>query len=234
MLSCSQHLTLLISGFRGLYPVLENDVSYTSSAQRLGVSLGFKVGLSQKYKPGAEQAQEIVRKHSLIIQDAEDEVRIQAERVAQQQQQQRLDWFDDLNEDEPMPAEVAPEVAPEEEEVVDEGRFDGFSLSSSLESLMDQSFLKIVQLRRKFDLGWAGAEFLHSEIERSQQVDKEVLRMKHNVSINSAELPRDELIFLCRPRKSSKLIVMKGNLKRQTFHMTHSSDLKPRSLLICL
>ena len=106
-----------------------------------------------------------------------------------------------------MPAEVAPE----EEEVIDEGRFDSFSLSSSLESLMDQSFLKIVQLRRKFDLGWAGAEFLHSEIERSQQVDKEVLRMKHNVSINSAELPRDELIFL----PSSKLIVMKGNLKRQ-------------------
>lgn len=182
LLSCSQHLTLLISGFHGLYPVLDNDISYTSSAQRLGVSLGFKVGLSQRYKPGTEQVQEIVRKHGLIIQDGEDEVRIQAEWAAQQQ---RFEWSDDLNEDEPMHAEAVSE----EEDAVDEGRFDGFSLSSSLESLMDQSFLKIVQIRRKFGLGWAGAEFLHSEIERSQQLDKEVLRMKHDVSLNSVEVP---------------------------------------------
>ncbi|KAF8797821.1 hypothetical protein BYT27DRAFT_7204023 [Phlegmacium glaucopus] len=198
LLSCSQHLTLLISGFHGLYPVLENDISYNSSAQRLGVSLGFKVGLSQKYKPGSEQAQEIVRKHGLIIQDAEDELRIQAEWAAQQQ---RNEWLDDLNEDEPMPAEAAPE----EEEIVDEGRFDSFSLSCSLESLMDQSFLKIVQLRRKFDLGWAGAELLHSEIERSQQLDQEVLKMNHDEilqadsderKIGATVLPHDPLLGL--------------------------------------
>lgn len=181
LLSCPQHLTLLISGFHGLYPVLENDGSYTSSAQRLGVSLDFKVGLSQKYKPGAEQALEIIRKHGLITHDAEDELRIQAEWAAQHQ---RPEIHDDLNEDEPMPAEAAPE-----EEEVEEGRFDGFSLSSSLESLMDQSFLKIVQLRRKFDLGWAGAELLHCEIEISQRLDKEVLRMKHDVSLNSVRIP---------------------------------------------
>ena len=46
----------------------ENDISYTSSAQRLGVFLGSKVDLSKKYKPGTEQAQEIVRKHAMIIQ----------------------------------------------------------------------------------------------------------------------------------------------------------------------
>ena len=181
LLSCSQHLTLLISGFHGLYPVLENDVSYTSSAQRMGVSLGFKVGLSQRYKPGAEQALEVVRKHGLITHEAEDEVRMQANWTAMQQRYERSD-SDDLDEDESTPAEAAPV----EEEIinVDEGRFDGFSLSSSLESLMDQSFLKIVQLRRKFDLGWAGAELLHSEIEISQRLDEEVLKMKHDVSLN--------------------------------------------------
>jgi ubiquitin-conjugating enzyme E2 Q len=180
LLSCSQHLTLLISGFHGLYPVLENDVSYTSSAQRLAVSLGFKVGLSQRYKPGAEQALEVVRKHGLIVHDAEDEVRIQADLAAKQQRFERSDS------DEPEDDEPTAEAAPVEEEVVlDEGRFDGFSLSSSLQSLMDQSFLKIVQLRRKFGLGWAGAELLHSEIEISQRLDEDVLKMKHDVSLNS-------------------------------------------------
>jgi ubiquitin-conjugating enzyme E2 Q len=183
LLSCSQHLTLLISGFHGLYPVLENDVSYTSSAQRLAVSLGFKVGLSQRYKPGAEQALEIVRKHGLITHEAEDEVRMQADWAAMQQ---RIERSDDLDIDDPTPAEVAPI---EEEVVIDDGRFDRFSLSSSLESLMDQSFLKIVQLRRKFGLGWAGAELLHSEIEICQRLDEDVLKMKNDVSLNSVEVP---------------------------------------------
>ena len=190
LLSCSQHLTLLISGFHGLYPVLENDVSYTSSAQKLAVSLGFKVGLSQRYKPGTEQALEIVRKHGLITHEAEDEVRMQANMAAMQQ---RFEWSDsnDLDEDEPTPAEAAPG---EEVVDVDEGRFEAFSLSSSLESLMDQSFLKIIQLRRRFGLGWAGAELLHSEIEISQRLDEDVLKMKHDVSLNSVEIPRGEFI----------------------------------------
>lgn len=175
LLSCSQHLTLLISGFHGLYPVLEQDASYTSAAQRLGVSLSFKVGLSQKYKPGNEQVQEVVRKHGLILQDAEDELRIQAEIAAQKAKQ--YDFDADWDEDEPM---QEPEVV-EEEEVVDPGRFDSFSLSSSLESLMDQSLLKIIQLRRLFGLGWAGAELLNAEVEKSQQTSETVLALKGNV-----------------------------------------------------
>ena len=182
LLSCSQHLTLLISGFHGLYPVLENNVSYTSSAQRMGVSLGFKVGLSQRYKPGAEQALEVVRKHGLITHEAEDEVRMQADSAAMQQRFERPD-SEDLDEDEFTPAEATTV----EEDVVDEGRFDRFSLSSSLESLMDQSFLKVVQLRRKFGLGWAGAELLHSEIEICQRLDEDVLKMKNDVSFNSVD-----------------------------------------------
>ena len=177
LLSCSQHLTLLISGFHALYPVLENDVSYTNSAKRLGVSLGFKVGLSQRYKPGTEQALETVRKHGLITHDAEDDVLMQANSAMQQSYERS----DDIDEDELTPVEAVPV----EEEVVevDEGRFEGFSLSSSLESLMDQSFLKIVQLRRRFGLGWAGAELLHSEIEISQRLDEDALEMKHDVSL---------------------------------------------------
>jgi hypothetical protein len=142
--------------------------------------------LSQRYKPGTEQALEVVRKHGLITHEAEDEVRMQANWAAMQQ---RFERSDDLVEDETTPAEAAPELEEEEVVNVDEGRFDGFSLSSSLESLMDQSFLKIVQLRRRFGLGWAGAELLHSEVEISQRLDEDVLKMKHDVSLNSVEVP---------------------------------------------
>ncbi|KDR71552.1 hypothetical protein GALMADRAFT_253891 [Galerina marginata CBS 339.88] len=184
LLSCAQHLTVLISGFHGLYPVLENDASYTGAAQRLGVSLTFKVGLSEKYKPGNEQVQEVVRKHGLIIQDAEDELRIQAEQAAQRAKLYEYD--EDFDEDEPMQEVV------EEEEVVDPGRFDRFSLSSSLESLMDQSFLKIVRLRRHFGLGWAGAELLNAEVERSQQKEETILATKGD-EIRQADRDEREL-----------------------------------------
>ncbi|CAA7264437.1 unnamed protein product [Cyclocybe aegerita] len=199
LLSCSQYLTLLISGFRGLYPVLESDGSYTASAQRLATTLTFKVGLSEKYKPGKDQVQEVVRKHGLIIQDAEDELRIQAELEAVQKAK-HYDWENDFAEDEPM-VEVVEEV-----EVADPGRFDRFSMSSSLESLMDASFLKLVQLRRKFGLGWAGAELLHAETEKSQMKDQDVLSWKHKEISNAdreerelsrtTNLPHDPLIGL--------------------------------------
>ncbi|KAH9475092.1 Ubiquitin-conjugating enzyme E2Q-like protein 1 [Psilocybe cubensis] len=173
LLSTSQHLTLLISGFHGLYPVLENDATYTVPAQRLGASLSFKVGLSERYKPGTAQAQEVVRKHGLIIQDAEDELRIQAELAAQKA---RVFDFDAEFEDD----ELMQEVVEEEEEPIDPGRFDSFSLSSSLESLMDQSFLKLIQLRRNFGLGWAGAELLISLVEKSQRKEEDVFAMYTN------------------------------------------------------
>ncbi|KAF9007058.1 hypothetical protein BDQ17DRAFT_1351337 [Cyathus striatus] len=168
LLSRSQHLVLLISGFHSVYPPLESDGTYTSFSTRLGVNITFKVGLSGRYKPSKEHVQESARKHGLIIQDAEDELRIQAEKEADERAQQMFD-MDDENEAVPEP-EVA--VADEEEE--DAGRFETFSLSSSLESLLEQSFLKILQLRKKFGLGWAGAELLHSEIEKSQMMDETV------------------------------------------------------------
>lgn len=176
ILSCSQHLTLLIAGFHGLYPVLNDDASYSSTAQRLGVNLTFKVGLSEKYKPGRDQVQEIVRKHGLILTDAEDELRKQEE-LAAQQAAMNYDWETEAEETAGQP------TASVEEEVVDPDRFDRFSLSSSLESLLDQSFLKLVHLRRKFGLGWAGSEFLLAEIERTQMKEDDILPLHLKVII---------------------------------------------------
>lgn len=185
LLASSQHLTLLIGGFHALYPALENDATYTSSAQRLGVSLTFKVGLSQKYKPGSEQVQNIIRKHGLILQDAEDELRIQAELAAEKAKLYDPDADD--SDDEQMQEVVGeqPEI-----EVIDPDGFDRFSLSNSLESLMDQSFLNLVHLRKKFTLGWAGAELLNCEIERSQRKDDDVFAVAEEASGTSVSPER--------------------------------------------
>jgi ubiquitin-conjugating enzyme E2 Q len=172
LLASSQHLTLLISGFHGLYPVLQSDASYTPTAQRLGVCLNFKVGLSARYKPGTVQVREVIRKHGLIAKDAEDEFKTQEQLAAQQAKLH--EWGSD-QEDNQDPAPVV-------EEVIDPDCFDRFSLSSSLESLMDQSFLKLVQIRRKFGLGWAGAELLHAENEKTQMSEADVLAARLTVS----------------------------------------------------
>jgi ubiquitin-conjugating enzyme E2 Q len=173
LLASPQHLTLLLSGFHGLYPVLECDASYTPIAQRLGVCLNFKVGLCERYKPGRDHVQEIIRKHGLVTLEAEDDLRIQEERSAQQimlSAEGEMEGDDETFQDVMVGTEKCTSVDPD--------RFDRFSLSSSLESLMDQSFLKLVQIRRKYGLGWAGAEVLHSESEKLQMKEHDVLTLK--------------------------------------------------------
>ena len=126
LLASPQYLTLLISGFHGLYPVLECDASYTSIAQQLGVCLNFKVGLCERYKPARDQVQEIIRKHGLVTLEAEDELRIQAERSAQQT---KLSAEGKTEGDNETIQDVM--VIAEECTSVDPNRFDRFSLSSS-------------------------------------------------------------------------------------------------------
>ncbi|TEB26206.1 hypothetical protein FA13DRAFT_1795840 [Coprinellus micaceus] len=176
LLSESQHLVLLISGFRGIYPVLENDGTYTQPAQKISATLSFKVGLSPRYKPGNEQAREAVRKHGLIVADAEDEYREQLEKAALEKE---YEYYDDEDNQEYMEPAVEQPVVEEEEP--DPERFDRFSLSSSLESLLDQAFLRVVQYRRKFGLGWAGAEVLYHETEKLQQTPEDVLAASFQV-----------------------------------------------------
>ena len=80
----------------------------------------------------------------------------------------------------PLSDEVPPEHEDEEE---DEGCFDTFSLSCSLESLLDHSFVRIIQMRLKYGLGWAGAETLVVESEQSQQTADDVLATRREVGI---------------------------------------------------
>lgn len=174
LLSRSQHLCLLISGFRGTYPTISSDGMLSPVAQQFGTALNFKVGLTPGYKPGKEFAREAARTFGLITTDAEDDFRIRAEKAA-------LEPFDYDNEGDPFtePAPPGPVVVEEPE---DRGRFDRFSLSSSLESLLDQALLKVVQLRRAFKLGWAGAEVLLAEVERTQMKPKDIYAKHRQVS----------------------------------------------------
>lgn len=178
LLSQSQYLTLLISGFHGHYPPINDDGTYITT-QHSGVNLTFKVGLTKKYKPGKEQAREAGRAFGLITQDAEDAIRIQAEKAAALEAME-FDFDADGN----MEPNLRPQIFDEPDEE-DEGRFDRFSLSSSLESLLDHNLMKIIQLRMQFGLGWAGAEVLFAEMEKSQTRPeaacdaKRLVRAKH-------------------------------------------------------
>jgi len=151
-------------------------------AQRLGVNLNFQVGLSGRYKPGKEQVRELIRKHGLVTTDAEDEFQLQGELAAQKMKISQAMEADLEDEDETTADTSAITADEEPEQQVDPDRFDKFSLSSSLDSLMDQSFLKLVQIRRKFGLGWAGAELLDSESEKSQMKEIDVLNSKIKAS----------------------------------------------------
>lgn len=173
LLSRSQHLCLLISGFRGNYPAIGPDGMLSPMAQQSGTALNFKVGLTPRYKPGQEFAKEAVRTFGLIIDDTEDKLRIQAEKAT------ALESFDYDNE-----TDTSGEPASQGETTIeeDEGRFDRFSLSSSLESLLDHALLKVLQIRRQFGLRWAGAEVLFGEVERTQMKAEDIYNRHRQVS----------------------------------------------------
>ncbi|KAL0572423.1 hypothetical protein V5O48_009541 [Marasmius crinis-equi] len=207
LLSRSQHLVLLVSGFGGAYP----SPDYTAAAiktQQSGAAqtpLRFKVGLSGKYKPGTEQAREVHRSFGLITKDAEDDLRAQKEKERQEALAAIYAW-DGEGEDPMLTTEIPPLEEPEEEEEEDEERFDRFSMSSSLESLMDQYFLKLVKIRRKHGIGWAGAELVLWEVEKNQIPEEDVvkLRLKAIIAADKEErnfsavknLPHDPLAGL--------------------------------------
>lgn len=55
------------------------------------------------------------------------------------------------------------------------------SLSTSLESLLDQQLLRLLQLRRRFNLGWAGAEELLWQTETTQEDPVTLFQKKRKV-----------------------------------------------------
>ena len=175
LLSRPQHLTLLISGLRGVYPVVQHDATLNQAAHVHGATLQFRVGLTTDYKPMPEDAADMVRKFGLKeeygAQPTEpDEPVVDSEDLFGEYDD-KDDMIEDLDEEQP---------APEEEPDVP---FRPFSLSSSLESLLNNHFLRILQFRIKYDLGWAGAETLQWEFEKTQQPPGDIMRLRGQVRL---------------------------------------------------
>lgn len=160
LLARTQHLTLIISGLRGTYPILKSDGSYQENAMRQGSSLAFKVGLTQRYKPSKEHTTELVRNFGLVVADEETP--------------DSPTLLYDENGDPVIDEWQPPSAQRDPEEENDPGRFEKFSLSASLESLLENQFLRVLQLRIKFTLGWAGAEMLLAQVESLQRVADEL------------------------------------------------------------
>ncbi|EPS95732.1 hypothetical protein FOMPIDRAFT_1032740 [Fomitopsis schrenkii] len=158
LLARTQHLTLLVTGLRDSYPVLQTDGTVRPDAATRGMSPQFRIGLTPIYKPQKEHVAAAVRVFGL--------------KEAEQAEAPKDSPIDLTLEDE----EWADAMPVEEEPQVEETSFQPFSLSASLETLMNQRFLRVVQLRLAHDLGWAGAELLAWEAEKQQQKPTDVLK----------------------------------------------------------
>ncbi|KAI6096682.1 hypothetical protein EDD16DRAFT_1671551 [Pisolithus croceorrhizus] len=128
-----QRLTLLISGFRGFYPVLDRDGSMIPDAAFTGVALKFKLGFSSNYKPPLNQVRSAFSQyiHTTVSQDG----------ITDGSAQMTLE--EELQHEEAGP-----------------GAFRRMCLSDSLGDLMNKSLTPLIRLRRRFGLGWAAAEEL--------------------------------------------------------------------------
>lgn len=165
LLARTQHLTLLVTGLRDSYPVLQTDGTVRPDAATRGMSPQFRIGLTPIYKPQKEHVAAAVRVFGL--------------KEAEQAEAPKDSPIDLTLEDE----EWADAMPVEEEPQVEETSFQPFSLSASLETLMNQRFLRVVQLRLAHDLGWAGAELLAWEAEKQQQKPTDVLKNMRQVSV---------------------------------------------------
>ncbi|KAL1741628.1 hypothetical protein HDZ31DRAFT_45014 [Schizophyllum fasciatum] len=163
LLEASQHLTLLIGTFHGAYPGI--DAKGNAVAEKgISADLHFKVGLTRNYKPSKDVAKDTIRTFGLLTEDAEDELLRQKEAEEVHEHKNA--------EDDGTPPPPPPKITVEE----DEETFDRFSLTNSLESLMENSFLKVLQTRNEFGLGWAGAELLLLESDRLQRRPEDLYR----------------------------------------------------------
>ncbi|KAH9934607.1 hypothetical protein B0H21DRAFT_759509 [Amylocystis lapponica] len=144
LLARTQHLTLLVSGMRGTYPVLQEDGTLSADATARAVGLHFHVGLTAEYKPLKEHAAEAVRVFGLR---------------------------EERSNPRPSPPEPEPEIDVKEHW----HGFQSFSLSDSLETLLNDYFLRVLRSRLRYGIGWAGAEVLCWEAERSQKMEHEII-----------------------------------------------------------
>ena len=172
LLASTQHLTLLIIGLRGTYPVLQPDGTVCADGGVRGIAPQFRIGLTPIYKPEKADVAAAVRVFGLKEAERAEAPKAMDEPVELTPAGEE----EEEEEEEGMPVE--------EDRMVEETSFQPFSLSASLETLINQRFLRVVQLRLEHDLGWAGAELLAWEAEKLQQKPADVLKTMRKVGIS--------------------------------------------------
>jgi len=190
LISPDMHLTLLISGFRGAYPPL-NEQGHVASAF---AKLRFNVGLSAG-KPSKEAVEAVTRDFAM----KEEEVFVPDPPAPE---------IPEWDEDDPETWVIPPEKPPTPEPV-DPGRFERFSLSTSLNSALNDMFLPVLQLRLKYGIGWAGAELLHAEITARQITEADALSI---FSVEIAEVDDEERFMKGLPLDPLKGVRQEGHL----------------------
>ncbi|TBU25270.1 hypothetical protein BD311DRAFT_764945 [Dichomitus squalens] len=227
LLSRPQHLTLLISGLRGVYPVVQQDATYTDAAHFLGSVPHFRLGLTPGYKPTPDEAAETLRRYG--FKEGYDA------HPADPVEEPLYDDYDEEVYDADTDSNENQDDAPEEDEEPLVG-FQPFSLSSSLESLLNGHFLRILQLRIRYELGWAGAETLWWEVETSQQAVGDIMRWRGQ-DIRSADAA-DELLSESYALPADPLLERNAdapiNLPLLAFsYLMRRITLCPRYCLVC-
>lgn len=185
LLSKKQHLTLIISGMRNVYPVLQSDGTLNPRLISSGVSkLQFRVGLSPEYKPPKEAIPALIRLFGL------KDIPVEPEPVAPQPMYSNI-WDGDEEDDYySPPVPTTTEVEQEDENVTNFH----FSLSASMETLLQDWFLGVVQLRLKYRLRWAAAERLFSESQRTQiSPDDLMLSAAFTVALDNEDAEEQQL-----------------------------------------
>ncbi|KAJ6506730.1 hypothetical protein C8R45DRAFT_1090408 [Mycena sanguinolenta] len=193
----ARHLVLLISGFGSGAPAAGAQCYPPMSAAgvplRKGLQLRFQVGVCARYKPARAHALEAGRTFGLVGKDAEDEIREERERKAREREAAMIgmDWNEGVEGEgadgygwDNSAAVQEDEDAGEEDD--GEGRFERFSLSSALENLLDAQLVKLVEIRRAYGVGWAGAETMYAALERDQRGLEDVARV-YQAEIQRAE-----------------------------------------------
>lgn len=176
LLSKTKHLTLLISGIHNIYPILRSDGTLLGNSTKLQ----FRVGLTSSYKPSKDYVAELVRNFGL---------KEKSEPLEPDTNFAVFIYDEDDPDYDPYavpPADPAPEE--EEEDTEDHPSHFHFSLSTSLEPLLQDRFLGAVQLRLKYGIGWAGAELLLGESVKRQMKPEDLVE-------NMSQVGDDELSF---------------------------------------
>lgn len=147
-----------------MYPVLRRDGTLIDGANKLQ----FRVGLTPRYKPSKDYVSDLSRTFNL------------REANAPPPPPPNFHSFASYSDDD----DLGPRTTDNEDEEVDDehpSRFH-FSLSTSLEPLMQDRLLAAVQLRLKYGIGWAGAELLLAESVRRQKRPEDLYESMQNVS----------------------------------------------------